>query len=325
LLKINLHTIELLNIKTLILKILIKILTLAKINIYKMNRGLFLPIIIGMLLYSCVPIHKCGEAAPEKKPASRRLLMVLEERDSICNEASLKDRKISNLNSQVVEMTEINLELQTKYDNLLNTNVSQSKEFNDVLNAKSKELNEKEKLLYDREKALKEMRKIIAHQDSITNKLNDILKGALLGFNSDELSVEMRNGKVYVSMSDKLLFKSGSAAIENKGKEAIRLLADVLQKNADIEILIEGHTDNIPIKTAIYKDNWDLSVIRATSIVRILSEDYAIANSRITASGKGEFAPRADNETAEGRAKNRRTEIILSPKMDEVFKLLNSK
>ena len=113
---------------------------------------------------------------------------------------------------------------------------------------------------------------IIARQDSITNRLNGILRNALLGFNSDELSVEIKNGKVYVSMSDKLLFKSGSSAVEDKGKEALKLLGEVLDKNTDIDILVEGHTDNVPIKTSIYKDNWDLSVARATSIVRILDQ-----------------------------------------------------
>jgi chemotaxis protein MotB len=125
-------------------------------------------------------------------------------------------------------------------------------------------------------------------------------------------------------MSDKLLFKSGSAAVEAKGKEAIKLLAGVLNKNQDIDILIEGHTDNVPIKTAVYRDNWDLSVARATSIVRILTDEYKITPTRLTASGKGEFWPRATNETAEGRASNRRTEIILSPKLDEIMQLLKA-
>jgi chemotaxis protein MotB len=167
------------------------------------------------------------------------------------------------------------------------------------------------------------MKAIISRQDSITKRLNDVLRNALLGFKSDELSVEIKNGKVYVSLSDKLLFKSGSASVEEKGKQALKVLADVLQKNTDIDILIEGHTDNDPIKTAIYKDNWDLSVGRATSIVRILTEEYKVLPKRVTASGKGEFSPKASNETAEGKAKNRRTEIILSPKLDEIMQLLN--
>ena len=176
----------------------------------------------------------------------------------------------------------------------------------------------------EREHALNDLKKVVARQDSITKRLNNILRDALLGFKSDELSVEIKNGKVYVSMSDKLLFKSGSAAIESKGIDAIKVLADVLNRNGDIDILVEGHTDNIPIKTAIYHDNWDLSVARAISIVRILTDEYRIAPTRLTASGKGEFSPRATNSTTEGRAANRRTEIILSPKLDEIMKLLKT-
>ena len=189
---------------------------------------------------------------------------------------------------------------------------------------KSDELNVKERLLAERERALAEMSRTIARQDSITERLNSILRNALLGFNSDELSVEVRNGKVYVSMSDKLLFKSGSATVEAKGKDALKVLADVLDKNQDIDILIEGHTDNVPIKTSVYKDNWDLSVARATSIIRILSTEYSIAPTRLTASGRGEFFPKDNNKTEAGRARNRRTEIILSPKLEEIMQLLKS-
>lgn len=176
--------------------------------------------------------------------------------------------------------------------------------------------------MQEREARLKEMESIVSRQDSITKALNSIVKNALLGFKADELSVEMKNGKVYVSMTDKLLFKSGSAAVEEKGRQAIRKLAEVLNKNNEIDIAIEGHTDNIPIKTSLYKDNWDLSVARATSIVRMLNEEYGVSPIRLTASGKGEHFPVASNADQEGRAKNRRTEIILSPKLDELFDML---
>ena len=136
--------------------------------------------------------------------------------------------------------------------------------------------------------------------------------------------MEIRDGKVYVSMSDKLLFKSGSAAVEPKGVNALKVLADILNKNPDIQILVEGHTDNVPIKTALYKDNWDLSVGRATTITRMLNEVYGVQATRMTASGRGEYYPKADNTTQEGKAMNRRTEIILSPKLDEIMNLLNT-
>jgi len=180
-------------------------------------------------------------------------------------------------------------------------------------------------LLEERERALNDMKRMVARQDSITNSLNALIRNALLGFKSDELSVEIKNGKVYVSMSDKLLFRSGSAAVEAKGVDALRVLADVLNKNTDVDVLVEGHTDNLPIRTAQFRDNWDLSVARATSIVRILIDDYKVLPTRLTASGKGEFLPRATNATPEGRAANRRTDIILSPKLDEIMQLLNKK
>jgi chemotaxis protein MotB len=192
------------------------------------------------------------------------------------------------------------------------------------LSQKDRDIQNKNKDLQEKERMLREMQAIIARQDELTKKLNQTLRDALVGFNSDELTMEIRDGKVYVSMSDKLLFKSGSNAVEPKGVEALKVLADVLNKNPDIQILVEGHTDNVPIKTAVYKDNWDLSVARATSITRMMNEKYGVAATRMTASGRGEYFPKAPNDTAEGKAKNRRTEIILSPKLDEIMNLLQS-
>ncbi len=282
-----------------------------------------------IFISSCAPIYKCGEDAPAKKIRGKRLKAVVEERNQLCTELKNKNDELEankaalNAVSDALSLTKKEMsDLQKKHDNLIRENMSQAEQYNAALKEKINELNKKEQQLADRERALKEMQSIIARQDSITKRLNEIVRNALLGFNADELSVEIRNGKVYVSMSDKLLFKSGSANVETKGKEALKVLADVLNKNSEIDVLVEGHTDNVPIKTALFKDNWDLSVVRATSIVRILTEDYTVSPLRITASGKGEFMPRASNDNTEGRAKNRRTEIILSPKLDELMKLL---
>ena len=304
----------------------------------KKSHFLIFPLTLLVILDSCAPVHRCGELRPVKVPItwSKNLKTVVRERDFLCISLADKEKENTGLKNNISELTNANKnltdkynnltisnkELQDKYKNLIDENLSQTDQFNKALKAKSDELNNKEKLLSEREKALEEMQLIIQRQDSISKRLNSILRNALLGFNSDELSVEIKNGKVYVSMSDKLLFKSGSSAVEEKGKEALKLLAEVLNKNTDIDILVEGHTDNVPIKTAVYKDNWDLSVARATSIVRILSLDYKIASTRMTASGKGEFFPKADNETTEGRARNRRTEIILSPKLEEIMQLI---
>ena len=304
----------------------------------KKTTSLIIPVALILVLNSCATVYKCNDQKPLKQPItwSKRLKTVVNERDMLCANLASKVKENDGLKNNLADLTNKYKELtdqsnnlgtqykdlQDKYNTLINESLSQTDKLSKALTAKSEDLDAKEKLLSERERTLDEMRKIIAKQDSITHNLNNILRNALLGFNSDELSVEIKNGKVYVSMSDKLLFKSGSSAVEDKGKDALKLLAGVLDKNSDIDILIEGHTDNVPIKTSVYKDNWDLSVARATSIVRILTNDYKIGPTRLTASGKGEFFPKADNETVEGRAKNRRTEIILSPKLDELMKLL---
>jgi chemotaxis protein MotB len=294
--------------------------------------SVIIPVALIVLMNSCATVYKCGDPKPLKEPITwgNRMKTLVHERDELCITLAAKEKENAGLKSNLSDQTNKNKDitnqytaLQEKYKSLTNLSLSQTDKLSKALAAKSDELDAKEKLLSERERALDEMKKVIARQDSITRRLNTILRNALLGFNSDELSVEVKNGKVYVSMSDKLLFKSGSSAVEDKGKEALKLLGGVLDKNPDIDILVEGHTDNVPIKTSVYKDNWDLSVARATSIVRILATDYKIGPTRMTASGKGEYFPKADNETAEGRAKNRRTEIILSPKLDELMKLLN--
>jgi len=305
----------------------------------KLFNKVFYLFILSITFFSCAPIYKCGEPKPLKKLFLPKIILnVIKERDSLCTTLSAREVQIYNLKKDTTSLNNDIKNLEKKYDNLTNDKLSQSEQFSDALKKKSDELKKKSdelkqksdelitkgKLLAEREKALNELTKVIAHQDSITNRLNNILHDALLGFKSDELSVYIKNGKVYVSLSDKLLFKSGSAAVETKGIEALKVLADVLNKNNDIDILVEGHTDNIPIRTAIYHDNWDLSAARAISIVRILTDEYNIAPTRLTASGKGEFFPRATNSTPEGRASNRRTEIILSPKLDELMKLLKT-
>lgn len=261
-------------------------------------------------LASCAPIYQCGDPMPAKQKGGKRLQAVVHERDSLCTTLASEQATNSRL---------------TADKQALETHLKQlTDQYGDQVDQFGKQLGDKSRELQNKERMLREMQAIIARQDSMTTRLNNILHDALLGFNSDELSVEVRDGKVYVSLSDKLLFKSGSNAVEAKGIEALKVLADVLNKNPDVNVLVEGHTDNVPIKTAVYKDNWDLSVARATSITRLLSEKYGVAPTRLTASGRGEFFPKAPNETPEGRAKNRRTEIILSPKLDEIMNLLNN-
>ena len=201
------------------------------------------------------------------------------------------------------------------YESMLNLNLSEQDKLNAMLQEKIEELNKREKTIND-------LQNLIDEQNAKVQTLLNNVKNALMGFNSDELSVMEKDGKIYVAMSDKLLFESGSARVDRRGEEALSKLAEVLIKQTDIDVNIEGHTDSKPIKTAQFKDNWDLSVIRATSVVRILTEKHKVSSLQIYPSGRGEYMPVATNETTEGRSKNRRTEIIISPKLDKLFELL---
>lgn len=202
------------------------------------------------------------------------------------------------------------------YREMLNTNLGEQDKLNELLTKKMQELDE-------RERTINQLQDLINAQNEKVQSILQSVKDALMGFSSDELSVREENGKIYVAMSDKLLFQSGSATVDKRGKEALAKLAEVLNKQKDVDVNIEGHTDTKPIHTARFEDNWDLSVIRATSVVRILTKDYGVSPMQIVPSGRGEFMPVADNETADGRSKNRRTEIIIAPKLDELLKILN--
>ena len=189
-------------------------------------------------------------------------------------------------------------------------------------NIKMKENKEKMEKLAEREATINKLQAEVDAQNARLQSLLNSVKDALLGFSSDELTVTEKNGKIYVAMSDKLLFESGSAQVNKQGKEALGKLAEVLKKQHDIDVFIEGHTDNKPIKTVQFKDNWDLSVVRATSVVRILTKDYGVNPLQILPCGRGEFMPVDNNESVEGRAHNRRTEIIMAPKLDKLMDIL---
>lgn len=181
-----------------------------------------------------------------------------------------------------------------------------------------------QKSLEEKSQKLKDLEEALAQKDRDVQNLKNKLLDALKGFKDSGLSVEIRNGKVYVSMSEKLMFASGSIEVDQKGKDALKELARVLEKEKDINIMVEGHTDNIPLKgTGCNKDNWDLSVARANAITKIILGSAAIDPSRITAAGRGEFFPLVPNDSPENRAKNRRTEIILTPNLNELFDIMN--
>lgn len=286
----------------------------------------FLAVFIAMplLLCTCVSSRRYNSVV-EDDMRSRKKAFECDQRNAALLEANARLRHDSAGFSQDKIQLAYDLgNLKLSYDSLMSTSLSQAGQLNAALRMKTEELRQKEILLAQRESRLNELETFISRQDSAMNALNNVVKNALVGFKSDELTVEQRNGKIYISMSDKLLFKSGSAAVEDKGKQALRKLADVMIKNPEIGIQVEGHTDSLAINTPRYKDNWDLSVDRAVNITRILSNEYHVNPKSITASGRAEFQPRASNYTTDGRAQNRRTEIILVPKLDMLFNFIQT-
>tara|TARA_B100000497_G_scaffold124459_1_gene158984 strand:- start:28 stop:987 length:960 start_codon:yes stop_codon:yes gene_type:complete len=195
-----------------------------------------------------------------------------------------------------------------------------------ALASESMRLNTLEKELEARSNRIVELERVIAMKDKAMTNLKNAITKALTDFEGKGLTIEQRDGKVYVSMENKLLFRSGSWAVGSQGRQAVEQLGEVLADNPDIAILIEGHTDNVPYKgNSQLSGNWDLSTKRATAIVNILRENLNIYPENLTAAGRGEYAPIASNDTAEGKAKNRRIEVVLTPKLDELSRLLNEK
>lgn len=198
------------------------------------------------------------------------------------------------------------------------------KDLDTRLTQKQRDLDTKEDNLRQSQAKITELQSVLNAKDSAVRALKANISNALLGFKDKGLTVEMRNGKVYVSLEEQLLFKSGKTEVDERGKEALLKLAEALNKEKDVNVLVEGHTDDVPINGGAIKDNWDLSVLRATNIVKLLTLDGKVDSKRFVAAGRGEFYPVDAAKTTEARKKNRRTEIILTPKLDELLQILNS-
>ena len=214
--------------------------------------------------------------------------------------------------------------------NQLETTQSELFAKEDQLNKSTLELEEKERKLLDSQNELElrslrvaELEAIINRKDSMVTALKQKISKALIGLEGDGLTIEQRNGKVYISLEEDLLFASGKYEINQTGRQALDKLSDALSYQKDLEILVEGHTDSIPLSgRGLVKDNWDLSVMRATSVVKRLTSNTNLDPTQLIAAGRSEFVPISSNETSEGRGENRRIEMILSPNLDDLFKLL---
>lgn len=277
-------------------------------------KRLFLAFAVLLFLSS---VSSCVVLSPKKYKA---LLGTKDSLYTVFNEGLIKienlEKEVTKLKKDTSMMAEELRDLQNSY-NEIDANYKKLK------SNSSTEITKLSGDLAAREKRLKEVEEVLRKRDEATNALKEKLQQALLGFTKSGLTVEIKNGKVYVSLTDKLLFPSGSIIIDEKGKQALTQLASVLKQQPEINIAVEGHTDNQKINNlGQIKDNWDLSVLRATSVVRYLTENEKVESVRMTATGKGEFQPLGSNANADGRSKNRRIEIVLSPKLDELYNLI---
>lgn len=306
-----------------------------------------------MILFSCIPARKYEElkarqeqCEQEKSTLSAAKMNLESENHELKNTLDKINREIEGLKHDTTVLGMSLRQLKVNYDQINKTyqllleknkellagNVEETRKLMTDLQKTQTELQKKEdelkileKQLKEREIRVQELEKILSEKDKAVKELKMKVQSALLGFENNGLTIEQKNGKIYVSLEESLLFKTGSYTVDKRGEEVLRKLAKMLEQNPDINIMVEGHTDNVPYKgTGVIKDNWDLSVLRATSVAKIILQSAMIDPKRIIAAGRGEYFPLDIANTPEARAKNRRTEIILTPKMDELLKLLES-
>ena len=258
----------------------------------------------AILLSSCVSQKKYNELEAKQRETQDQLNTATVKLNSCLDEKDRMTQEISRLN---------------------NTNAALLNNVGDLATLSKKEAENLERSLEsikEKDLAIRSMQEAMNKKDSVTLALVTSLKGALGNMSDEDIEINVEKGVVYVSISDKLLFDSGRYNITPRAKEVLGKVATVVKNKPNIEFMVEGHTDNKPIKTSMFEDNWDLSVKRATSVVRVLQDDFGVEPSRMTAAGRSYYIPVATNETAEGRAKNRRTRIVVLPKLDQFYSMI---
>jgi len=236
------------------------------------------------------------------------------------NEQIITETNLANEKNKVAK-----LESQLEYFKSTNTNLLERlSDLSVVSKTGAESIKKSLEALNDQNKYIKNLTTSMQRKDSLNLVLVMNLKRSLADFDDEDIAIEVKKGVVYISISDKMLFKSGSYEISDPAKKVIGKIAQIVNDHNDLDILVEGHTDNVPIQTACMMDNWDLSVKRATSIVRLMQREFGVQPERMTAGGRAEYIPKKTNETKEGRAVNRRTEIIILPKLDQFFNLLKA-
>lgn len=279
---------------------------------------------------NCEDTLKLAEA--ERNRLREQVAQLLGDNSKMQSDTTQKGTELRRLNKDYEDLSNSFEKLLKKHDKLQNYSAAEAdrltkdllKQEKDLLDA-TRKAEALQASLQQREARVKELEKILADKDKAVNDLKASVSKALLSFKDKDLTVNVKNGKVYVSLAEQLLFKSGSIEVDPAGADALKKLAAVLKEQKEVSVMVEGHTDDVPVAkgTAGMKDNWDLSVLRATSITRILTSNGADPKNIVPA-GRGENSPIAEGKTAESRKKNRRTEIILTPKLDELFKVLEN-
>ena len=276
-----------------------------------MKKFLILVACSSLFLTSCVTNKKYAELEGKQKTTQDLLNTATVKLNNCLSERSGLSAENNALKSQVASLNATNGEL-----------INQIGDFTDLTIKGASNLEKSLESMKEKDLTINKLRDAITRRDSVNLALVQSLKGVLGDMNDTDIEINVEKGVVFVSISDKLLFKSGSINVSGKAKEVLGKIAKVVNDHNELDILVEGHTDNVPIKNACIADNWDLSVKRATSVVRLLQEKYAVRPERMTAGGRSEFVPKASNVNMTGRSMNRRTEIIILPKLDQFFQLL---
>ena len=241
--------------------------------------------------------------------------------------SSCNKNKIKDLENQLMLKDQELAQMEQQVEYLQNTNSIQLDLMSDlsiVSKAGAESIQHSLESLSNQYDFIQDLTTKIHSKDSLNLALVMNLKRSLLDINDEDVQIEVRGGLVHVSISDKLLFQSGSSKISSAANEVLGKIATVLNDHNELDVIVEGHTDDVPISNSCIADNWDLSVKRATSVVRALEVDHYVDPMRMTAAGRSQYIPKADNETSTGRSQNRRTEIVITPKMDQFFKLLET-
>lgn len=271
-------------------------------------------LLLAVILSSCVSTKKYKKKVAELQSMDSSYQKVHHELDICLNDKEQKSEKVKGLENELAYLKSIS-------NNLL----QQLNDLSIITNSQAESIKKSLENINTKDIYIKGLQKEMSRKDSLNMALVLNLKGALKDVNDEDIEINVEGSAVFISISDKMLFKSGSYEISEEAKSVLSKVADVIKAQPKIQFMVEGHTDNKPIYKGQIKDNWDLSVLRATSVVRTLQKDYGIEPNRMIAAGRGEYLAVTSNDTEEGKSKNRRTRIVILPELDQFFKLLETK